>query len=395
MMAGVGRPETPIDGSVMQHEVPGGQYAAVSTTGPSLGVNLGYSTGQRQPVAAPSMAMPVGAMQQMAPPGWQMAPVQIVPMMMTAQPFANGNPTAAGAMQLIQMPAPFQMSVSPQCWVSPHMAVTAGAGVASHAQPAGVMAFPPGQLMLMPDGKTPMMGMAATAQPGLQRYEQRYEQRHWPAAMTPVHIPASSVPLSASPNTRAPATTLALRVPASVLQLGGSGLAVSSQQPHMMMMMPQMMATTGAGMMATTGAGMSGQRKPVPRAGAEPGGSLLSNAPANTHPAAAATADQARLLQPPRESHPYRCTYEGCHETFLRPSLLSKHAYVHTGDRPFTCTVCSQGFRTKWTLKKHGRTHTGEKPFSCADCNRAFSQRGSWRRHVFVRQLRHCCWTIY
>ena len=125
---------------------------------------------------------------------------------------------------------------------------------------------------------------------------------------------------------------------------------------------------TGAVAPAATADGITG--KPGPRAG-----------PKAIKAATRPHARQARVLN---NSKVFPCTFDGCPETFARPSQLRKHVYVHTGERPFLCTVCTQSFRTKWTLKKHTRTHTGEKPFSCEDCSLSFTQRGSWRRHVFA-----------
>lgn len=53
-------------------------------------------------------------------------------------------------------------------------------------------------------------------------------------------------------------------------------------------------------------------------------------------------------------------------------------------DRPAQCGICNATFHTKWTLKKHIRTHTGEKPYKCKKCHQGFTQRGSWYRHVFM-----------
>jgi uncharacterized Zn-finger protein len=78
------------------------------------------------------------------------------------------------------------------------------------------------------------------------------------------------------------------------------------------------------------------------------------------------------------------CVQE-CGKAFQRPSDLTVHAQVHTGEGPFRCYACGSAFAQSSALTKQLRVHSGDKPCSCDTCGKAFATSSGLAEHVRTR----------
>ena len=89
---------------------------------------------------------------------------------------------------------------------------------------------------------------------------------------------------------------------------------------------------------------------------------------------------------------PYHCSI--CAKSFAWLTSLNIHRRTHVPQqtqngneqlseaKPFQCQICKRSFLTAHNLTVHTRTHTGEKPYRCEHCGRSFSTSGNLKTHT-------------
>ncbi|XP_059184913.1 mucin-2 isoform X2 [Centropristis striata] len=83
-----------------------------------------------------------------------------------------------------------------------------------------------------------------------------------------------------------------------------------------------------------------------------------------------------------------------CGKGFVYRFGLTKHLQmVHTRIKPFICQICNKGFFSKRDVEAHIRMHTGEKPFHCNLCDKKFARRVELNVHLRWHngEKRHWC----
>ena len=88
---------------------------------------------------------------------------------------------------------------------------------------------------------------------------------------------------------------------------------------------------------------------------------------------------------------PFQCTL--CDKRFNNKANFNKHRRTHTNQRPFVCNVCGQTYRQNYDLKRHMTLHTDVKSFECAQCKKTFARKSYLQRHVLTHseERKHEC----
>ena len=79
------------------------------------------------------------------------------------------------------------------------------------------------------------------------------------------------------------------------------------------------------------------------------------------------------------DERPFKCTE--CSHTSISATNLARHKMIHR-ERAFQCVVCQKKFVYRSQLMRHNVIHTGEKNFSCSLCTYTCNVRSNLNKHM-------------
>ncbi|GFY62454.1 hypothetical protein TNIN_135001 [Trichonephila inaurata madagascariensis] len=97
---------------------------------------------------------------------------------------------------------------------------------------------------------------------------------------------------------------------------------------------------------------------------------------------------------PPHHRLSHLCSE--CNQRFSTPSDLFNHSYGHSGDWPFRCRLCYEGFAMNSEFERHVARRETVRNLRCNECCREFKAKICPRTYTDMRRLQHlycrnCC----